>query len=90
MQVTHEQAQEVVRAGNIGEVSQVLRQPGNGLSLQTGHITDDDHCAAFAAGGRPENVFSGARARQEYVVTIYSQTGCRLFGVVREGELLGR
>ena len=57
--------QKVVRAGNIGKFSQVLRQSDKGLSLQTRRMTDDDLEGAFAAGLSPGSVLSGARARQE-------------------------
>jgi Flp pilus assembly protein CpaB len=49
-QITPEQAQEVVLAGNIGKFSLALRQPGKGLSLPTRRLTDDDLGAALAAG----------------------------------------
>ena len=41
------------------------------------------------AGDREVSSLGPERAKNTKV-TIYSQTGCRLFGVVREGELLGR
>jgi hypothetical protein len=37
-----EQAQKVVPVGNIARLSLWLRVPGSALSLQTGHMTDND------------------------------------------------
>ena len=45
----------MVLVGNIGKLSLVLRQAGNGLSLQTRRMTDDDNGGAFAADRRPES-----------------------------------
>ena len=53
-------------------------------------MRDDDLCAAFVADGRLGSGLSGDRARQEYEVTIYGGTDCKLCDVVREGELLRR
>ena len=72
----------------------MLRQPGKGLSLQTRRMTDDDLGAAFAAGrevaGEADLCRKLVRQEKEYEVTIYSGTDCKLYDVVREGELLGR
>jgi pilus assembly protein CpaB len=56
--VTPEQAQKVVLARNIGKYSLVLRQPGEGLSLQPRRVTDDDLGAAF--GRRETTIVSSA------------------------------
>ena len=89
----------MVLAGNIGKFSLVLRQPGEGLSLQTRRMTDDDLDAAF---GRQETRVSSAgpelilcpksvrAGKGNTKVTIYNGTDCKLYDVVREGELLGR
>jgi pilus assembly protein CpaB len=42
LQVTPEQAQKVLLAGNIGKLSLVLRQPGEARSAQGDRITDED------------------------------------------------
>jgi len=83
-------AQKVVLARNIGKYSQVLQQPGKGLSLQAGSMTDDDLAVAFAASGKLGSVLTEARTRRECEVTIYSGTNCKLCDVARGGELLGR
>ena len=49
-----EQAQKVVLVGNIGKFSLVLRQPGEGLSLQIRRMTDDDLWCRISAGRRPQ------------------------------------
>jgi hypothetical protein len=60
----------VVLAGNIGKFSQVLRQPGEGLSLQTKRMTDDDLGAARTTpAGDHESVVCGAGNTK---VTIYN------------------
>jgi hypothetical protein len=50
----------VVLNGNIGKFSQGLRQLGNGLSLLTRRMTDDDVGDKFAAGARRLGVLCGA------------------------------
>jgi hypothetical protein len=52
-------------AGNIGEFSAVVQQPGKGLSLQTKRVTDDDLGTRFAAGGRPRKKLSLAARKKE-------------------------
>lgn len=47
LQVTPEQAQKVLLAGNIGKLSLVLRQPGEARLAQSGRITDNDLGPAF-------------------------------------------
>ena len=42
LQVTPEQAQKILLAGNIGKLSLVLRQPGEARSVATARITDSD------------------------------------------------
>ena len=92
LQVTPSRHTKVVLAGNIGKFSLVLRQPGKGLSLQTKRMTDDDLGAAFAAGGTTtkDRSILCEPGKRNTKVTIYSGTDCRLYDVVREGELLGR
>ena len=58
LQVTPEQAQKVVLAGNIGKFSLVLRQP----LLATRRMTDDDLGAAFRPAGGHSSVLCGAGA----------------------------
>jgi hypothetical protein len=64
-------------------------------------MRDDDLGAALAAGGRPGSVPAGlelvlgapksARAGKGRTrVTIYSGKDCKLYDLVREGELLAR
>jgi pilus assembly protein CpaB len=56
LQVTPEQAQKVLLAGNIGKLSLVLRQPAEGRLAEGGRITDSDLGPGFArreAGAKP-------------------------------------
>ena len=56
LQASPEQAQKILLAGNIGKLSLVLRQPGEGRSAAAGRITDDDLGPGFArreAAARP-------------------------------------
>src|SRR6266852_7612585 len=63
LQVTPEQAQKILLAGNVGKLSLVLRQPGEARLAQGGRITDSDLGPGFArreakASPRTENVLS--------------------------------
>ncbi len=63
LQVTPEQAQKVLLAGNIGKLSLVLRQPAEGKLAEGRRITDSDLGPGFArreakASPRTENVLS--------------------------------
>jgi pilus assembly protein CpaB len=51
LQVSPEQAQKVLLAGNIGKLSLVLRQPGEARLAQGGRITDSDLGPGFARRG---------------------------------------
>lgn len=79
-------------AGNIGKFSVVLRQPGEGLSLQLRPMTDDDlRHSAVACGAELDSGPKRVPARKGNAkVTIYNGTDCKLCDGVREGELLGR
>jgi hypothetical protein len=75
-----------VLAGNIGKFSLPLRQCGKGLFLQGGGMTMMILVQHFAAGAQTKCGPEKGNTK----VTIYSGTDCKLYGVVREGELLGR
>ncbi len=49
----------MVLVGNIAKFSLVLRQPGEGLSLQIRRMTDDDLGAAFRPAGGHRGVLCG-------------------------------
>jgi len=72
LQVTPEQAQKVVLAGNTGKFSLVLRQPGEGCSLQTGRMTDDD---LDAIGRRETTKVSFCGAGTDFVPKISARQG---------------
>ncbi|WP_409192554.1 Flp pilus assembly protein CpaB [Bradyrhizobium sp. RDM4] len=48
LQVSPDQAQKILLAGNIGKLSLVLRQPGEARSAEAGRITDSDLGPGFA------------------------------------------
>jgi pilus assembly protein CpaB len=88
LQVTPEQAQKVLLAGDIGKLSLVLRQPAEGRVAQGRRITDSDlgpsftrrEAAVARASAPPPN------ARQDNSkVSIYHGTDLKLYDVVREG-----
>lgn len=88
LQVTTEQAQKVLLAGNIGKLSLILRQPGEGRVSQGRQITDDDLGPGFA---RREVVKASAPAapqvdarRDNTKVSIYHGTDLKSYEVVRE------
>lgn len=89
LQVTPEQAQKVLLAGNIGKLSLVLRQPGEARASQARRMTDEDLGPAFArptkvsAAGPvalPAPKATGGNAK----VTIYHGTDSKTYEVVRE------
>ncbi|WOH56045.1 Flp pilus assembly protein CpaB [Bradyrhizobium sp. BWC-3-1] len=53
LQVSPEQAQKILLAGNIGKLSLVLRQPGEARSAEAGRITDNDLGPLFARNAKP-------------------------------------
>jgi pilus assembly protein CpaB len=53
LQVSPEQAQKILLAGNIGKLSLVLRQPGEARLAQGGRITDSDLGPGFARREAP-------------------------------------
>jgi hypothetical protein len=76
----------VVLAGNIGRFSLGLQQPLRRRFLQTGCVTE----MILVPQLRPAEAEEVSSARRKYVVTIYSGTDCKLYDLVREGELLAR
>ena len=95
----------MVLAGNIGKFSLLLRQPGEGLSLQTRPMTDDDldgfgwrGTTKVSSAGPESNLCQNRCAPGKEnrgntgntKVTIYNGTDCKLRDGVCEGELLGR
>jgi len=94
LQVTPEQAQKVLLAGNIGKLSLVLRQPGEGRASASKRMTDDDLGPGF--GRREPTKVSVAgplialpkvNTRPESTkVTIYHGMDSKIYDVVREDE----
>lgn len=91
LQVSPEQAQKVLLAGNIGKLSLVLRQPGEGRGSQARRITDEDLGPAFARREipKPTPVVSPAATEPKPVsdnakVTIYHGTDSKIYEVTRE------
>lgn len=89
LQVTPEQAQKVLLASNIGKLSLVLRQPGEGRGAQAKRITDEDLGPAFArrevAKGTAAVPVSAPRAVSDNArVTIYHGMDSKIYEVVRE------
>jgi pilus assembly protein CpaB len=90
LQVTPEQAQKVILAGNVGKLSLVLRQPAEGRVAEGRRITDNDLGPGFA---RREVAKAAApvpvAVRQDNgntKVTIYHGTDSKAYDVVREGN----
>jgi pilus assembly protein CpaB len=90
LQVSPEQAQKILLAGNIGKLSLVLRQPAEGRVSEARRITDSDLGPGFA---RREVVKASAplapAPRQENYntkVNIYHGTDLKAYEVVREGN----
>ena len=93
LQVTPEQAQKVLLAGNIGKLSLVLRQPGEGRATASRRMTDDDLGVGFTRREAPKVASAGpipvpkAIERQENTkVTIFHGTDSKVYDVVREGD----
>ncbi len=93
LQVSPEQAQKVLLAGNIGKLSLVLRQPGEARLAQGGRITDSDLGPAFArreAAAKPvvEKVSAPSLLQafksDTVKVTIYHGTDEKKYEVIRE------
>lgn len=97
LQVSPEQAQKILLAGNIGKLSLVLRQPGEGRSAEAGRITESDLGPGFA---RRETAVNPVLAPAEKAslpllqafksdtvkVTIFHGTDEKKYDVVREGR----
>jgi pilus assembly protein CpaB len=88
LQVTPEQAQKVLLAGDIGKLSLVLRQPAEGRVAQGRRITDSDLNPSFArreAAVTRAAAPAPAAARQDNSkVSVYHGTDLKLYDVVRE------
>jgi len=92
LQVSPEQAQKVLLAGNVGKLSLVLRQPAEGRTAEGRRITDSDLGPGFArreASAAPiANVSAPlppmARQDNNTRVTIYHGTDLKAYEVVRE------
>jgi pilus assembly protein CpaB len=89
LQVSPEQAQKVLLAGNIGKLSLVLRQPAEGRVAQGRRITDSDLGPGFT---RREVAVARASAppppnapKDNARVIIYHGTDFKSYEVVREG-----
>ena len=95
LQVTPEQAQKVLLAGNIGKLSLVLRQPGEGRATASRRMTDDDLGVGFTRRETPKVASAAPVAisapkiieRQGNTkVTIFHGTDSKIYDVVREGD----
>ena len=91
LQVSPEQAQKVLLAGNIGKLSLILRQPGEARTAQGRRITDSDLGPGFArrettraivpAGSPPPE----PKAQLDNAkVVIFHGTDAKTYDVVRE------
>jgi len=87
LQVTPEQAQKVLLAGDIGKLSLVLRQPAEGRVAQGRRITDSDLGPSFtrreAAVARASAPPPGAR-QDNSKVSVYHGTDLKSYDVVHE------
>ncbi|SRR6266404_1429025 len=91
LQVGPEQAQKVLLAGNVGKLSLVLRQPGEGRTAEGRRITDSD-----LGPGAPRREASAApiarvsappsKVDQDTKISIYHGTDLKRYEVVREGR----
>jgi pilus assembly protein CpaB len=94
LQVTPDQAQKILLAGNIGKLSLVLRQPGEGRSAEAGRITDSDLGPGFPkreAAAKPTPAVEKAAPsllqafKSDTVkVTIYHGTDEKKYDVIRQ------
>jgi pilus assembly protein CpaB len=91
LQVTPEQAQKVLLAGNVGKLSLVLRQPAEGRTAEARRITDSDLGPAIPrreASAVPMPMVSAPvppKARQDNTkVSIYHGMDLKLYDVVQE------
>jgi pilus assembly protein CpaB len=89
LQVSPEQAQKVLLAGNIGKLSLVLRQPAEGRVAQGRRITDSDLGPASTrrevAVARPSAPPPPNARQDNSKVAVYHGTDLKLYDVVREG-----
>jgi pilus assembly protein CpaB len=98
LQVSPDQAQKILLAGNIGKLSLVLRQPGEGRSAEAGRITDSDLGPGFArrdTAVNPVPVPAAEKAPASLLqafksdtvkVTIYHGTDEKKYDVVHEAR----
>jgi pilus assembly protein CpaB len=90
LQVTPEQSQKVLLAGNIGKLSLVLRQPGEAKPVQSRRITDQDLGPAFARREVPKpaqalaSVPEPKTVNDNTKVTIFHGMDSKIYEVVRE------
>jgi pilus assembly protein CpaB len=93
LQVTPEQAQRILLAGNIGKLSLVLRQPGEARSVATPRITDSDldprlkREAAAVPASAPEKAavpLLDAFKSDTVKVTIYHGTDEKKYEVIHQ------
>jgi pilus assembly protein CpaB len=98
LQVSPDQAQKILLAGNIGKLSLVLRQPGEGRSAEAGRITDSDLGPGFARRDTAVNPVPASAAEKAPAsllqafksdtvkVTIYHGTDEKKYDVVHEAR----
>lgn len=99
LQVSPDQAQKLLLAGNVGKLSLILRQAGEGRLAQAGRVTDDDLGGAKRekkATTKPINVASADKSPLPAVpqvvkstttkVVIYHGTDEKKYDVMQEAE----
>jgi pilus assembly protein CpaB len=94
LQVSQEQAQKLLLAGNIGKLSLVLRQPAQGRAVEARRITDSDIGPMMRREAPAASVVKEAAPapppkveRQENTkVSIYHGMDLKTYDVVREGN----
>src|SRR6266852_6611611 len=88
LQVTPEQAQKILLAGNVGKLSLVLRQPAEGKLSESRRITDSDLGPGFARPeAKPANVASPivqAMKSDTVKIIVFGGTDEKKYEVIRQ------
>ena len=88
LQVSPEQAQKLLLAGNVGKLSLVLRQPAEGRSAEARRITDSDLGPGFArreASAAPQTVSAPIPVKSDTVkVTIFHGIDEKKYNVIHQ------
>jgi len=101
LQVSPEQAQKILLAGNVGKLSLVLRQAGEGRLAKTGRMTEEDlgfaraepkslSTAVATAAKEALPVIAGGMTSDTAKVTIFHGLKEERYEVVRESKESGR